>query len=113
MSLSISDFGLSELLSLQSWIEVGEALIEIRDSRLYKVEARTFEEYCRSKFRLEKSRVHQLMSGSRIVTSLDLGSSTKVEVTETAIREIAKVEPERRQEIFDKATEVSQGHTPT
>jgi hypothetical protein len=98
---------------LQSWIEVGEALIEIRDSRLYRIEAKTFEEYCRNKFRLEKSRVHQLMSGSKIVASLDLENSTKVEVTERAVREIAKLAPERRAEVFAAATGSAAGHVPT
>ena len=94
---------------LQSWIEVGEALIEIRDSRLYKIEAATFEEYCQNKFKMGRKYADRLISAAPIAREL---TPTGV-ISERAIREIAKVEPERRQEIFDKATDASQGHVPT
>ena len=94
---------------LQSWIEVGEALIEIRDSRLYRIEAGTFEEYCQSKFKIQKSYVYQLMTGSKVARDL----SATADVSQKAIREIAKVAPEKRQEVFEKATATASGHVPT
>ena len=94
---------------LQSWIEVGEALIEIRDSRLYKIEAKTFEEYCQTRFKMDRTYAHRLMNGAPIAKDL----LPKGNISERAVREIAKVAPERRQEIFDKATESASGHVPT
>lgn len=98
---------------LQSWIEVGEALIEIRDSRLYRIEAKTFEEYCQSRFKIQKSRVQQLISGAKVVASLEFESSTIVEVSEGAVRELKKVPEEKRAAVFQKATESASGHVPT
>jgi hypothetical protein len=93
---------------LQSWIEVGEALIEIRDSRLYRVDAGTFEEYVVNKFKMERRHAYRLMSGSSVARAL----SPIGHIPESVVREIAKVTPELRQEIFDKSTEIS-GHVPT
>jgi hypothetical protein len=38
--------------------------------------------------------------------------STTVDISERAVREIAKVAPEKRQEVFQKATEAASGHVP-
>ena len=99
--------------------QAGEALIEIRDSRLYRIEAKTFEEYCQSKFKIERARAYQLMGGAAVVGDL----STKVDkrsewwgkqraITETAARELTKVAPERRAEVFAAATVSALGHRP-
>jgi DNA-directed RNA polymerase specialized sigma subunit len=34
-------------------------------------------------------------------------------IPESVVREIAKVEPSKRQEVYDKATETASGHVPT
>jgi hypothetical protein len=94
---------------MQSWIEVGEALIEIRDSRLYRIEAKTFEEYCQSRFKMSRQHANRLISSAPIARSLE----TTVSISEKAVREIAKVAPEKRQEVFQKATESASGHVPT
>ena len=94
---------------LQSWIEVGEALIEIRDSRLYRIEAGTFEEYCQSRFKMGKAHAHRLMTAAPIAKDL----SPIGDIKESVIREIAKVAPERRAEVFAAATESAAGHVPT
>jgi hypothetical protein len=94
---------------LQSWIEVGEALIEIRDSRLYRIEAKTFEEYCQSRFKMGKAHAHRLMTAAPIAKDL----SPIGHIKESVIREIAKVAPERRAEVFAAATEAAAGHVPT
>ena len=51
----------------------------------------------------------QLMTGAPIARDL----CATAHISNKATLEIAKVEPERRQEIFDKATEASSGHVPT
>ena len=48
---------------LATFIEVGEALMEIRDSRLYRVEHKTFEDYCREKWKMSDRRARQLIPG--------------------------------------------------
>ena len=94
---------------IKSRDQAGEALIEIRDSRLYRIEAGTFEEYCQSKFKMTDRHARRLMQGAGIAKKIGPVGP----VTEYAIREIAKVAPEKRQEVFQKATESASGHVPT
>jgi len=51
---------------LAVWIQVGEALAEIRDSKLYRETHPTFEAYCRDRWNYTKSRAYQLMDGAQI-----------------------------------------------
>jgi hypothetical protein len=94
---------------LQSWIEVGEALIEIRDSRLYRVEAKTFGEYIQGRFKMSHRHANRLMTGAPIARE----NGPMGPFSERAVREIAKVEPSKRQEVFEKATATASGHVPT
>jgi hypothetical protein len=55
---------------IASFIEVGEALCEVRDSRLYKVEHGTFEDYCQKKWGITKSRANQLIGAAVVVENL-------------------------------------------
>ena len=90
-------------------LEVGEALIEIRDSRLYRVEAKTFGEYIQKKFKMSHQHANRLMTGAPIAREIEpMGV-----IPERAVREIAKVEPSKRQEVFEKATSTASGHVPT
>ena len=41
---------------LQSFFEVGAALKEIRDSRLYRDEHGTFEDYCQTRWGIDRQR---------------------------------------------------------
>lgn len=58
---------------------------------------------------MDRTYAYRLMDAAPIAREV----SPVGHISERAIREIAKVEPERRQEIFDKATEALQGHVPT
>lgn len=80
---------------LATFIEVGTALLEIRDQRLYREQYRTFEEYCRERWELKQSRAYQLMDSAKIIENL---SSTIVELprTESQARPLAKLEPEQQ-----------------
>ena len=53
--------------SLRSFVDIGDALLEIRESRLYRDEHTTFERYCQERWNITKSRANQLISASRLV----------------------------------------------
>src|SRR5512139_391982 len=75
--------------------ELGQALAEIRDLRLYKREYGSFSEYCREKWGWERRYTDYVIAGAEAVKSLPEKVSTKV-LTETAARELAKVPAEKR-----------------
>jgi hypothetical protein len=99
---------------LQTFIEVGSALMEIRNSRLYRQMYATFEEYCQERWDLRKSRTYQLMDAAEVVENLK--SSTIVElssgsiplpVNEAQARPLAKLEVEMQRQVWQRAVETA------
>jgi hypothetical protein len=100
ITLQRDDQRLSELEKVitrgkKTFVEVGLALAEIRDLRLYRREYSGFEEYCRKKWGWEKRYTNYVIAGAEAVTSLPEKLGTIVP-TEAAARELAKVEPTQR-----------------
>ncbi|MCX6916906.1 MAG: hypothetical protein NT167_28365, partial [Verrucomicrobia bacterium] len=79
----------------QTFVEVGLALAEIRDLRLYKREYGSFSEYCREKWGWNKSYAYYMIHSAEVVKALPEKVSTIVD-SEGVARELAKVEPEQR-----------------
>jgi len=98
---------------LQTFVEVGEALMEIRDSRLYRIEHGTFEAYCLEKWDLKQSRAYQLMDAAKV--SENLKSSTIVELpqTESQARPLTKLPAEQQPIAWARAVENAGGEQPT
>lgn len=57
---------------LATFVEVGEALAEIRDSRLYLESHGSFEDYCRQRWGLGRSRAYQLIDAAAVSTIVDI-----------------------------------------
>lgn len=53
---------------LKSFIDVGEALSTIRDSRLYRRSHATFEDYCAERWNLKRQRAYELMNAAAVVS---------------------------------------------
>ena len=79
----------------KTFVEVGLALAEIRDLRLYKREYGGFEEYCREKWGWEKAYANHVIRAADVVKSLPDNLATIV-ATETQARELAKIPAEHR-----------------
>ncbi|SRR6266516_2104440 len=50
----------------KTFVEVGQALLAIRDGRLYKKEYKTFEQYCRDRWKWSKTHVNRLIAASEM-----------------------------------------------
>jgi hypothetical protein len=59
---------------LRSFVQVGEALLRIRDEKLYRATHRTFEAYCRERWDLSRSRAYQLLDAYAVSTIVDIQS---------------------------------------
>lgn len=55
---------------LQTFVDVGTALLEIRDGRLYRQEYGTFEGYCQDKWGFSRSRAHRLIDAAEVANNL-------------------------------------------
>jgi hypothetical protein len=85
---------------LESFVEVGEALSDIRDARLYRATHGTFESYCAEKWGMSRVRAHQLIEGASVVLTM---VNKDVITSERQARELARIEPSRREEVIRKA----------
>lgn len=84
---------------LQTFVEVGQALLTIRDKRLYRSGFKTFEEYCDVKWEIGRGRVYQLIGAAQVISNL----STRVDIlpkNEKEARSLAGLEPEIQQEAW-------------
>lgn len=91
---------------LTNFIDVGNALSEIRDARLYRASHGTFEDYCRERWGMSRQRASQLVDAAFVMSTIvDKAAIT----TESQARELARVEPARRQEVVEKAVAATGG----
>ena len=57
---------------LKTFCEVGEALLAIRDGRLYRATHSTFDDYCRERWGFSRVRAHQLIEATKVIENLSL-----------------------------------------
>jgi hypothetical protein len=88
----------------KTFVEVGLALAEIRDARLYRSDFDTFEAYCQKKWGFTKTYANNLIAGADVVKQLPEKLTTIV-VSEGQARELAKVPAEKRVEVLKAAQE--------
>jgi hypothetical protein len=101
---------------LSTFLQVGRALLEIHDGRLYAAEHRTFEEYCSKRWKLSVQRGYQLIDAAKVIDAV----STRVEIeppeNEAQARELAQTlrreGPEAAAEAWEQAVE-QHGPQPT
>jgi hypothetical protein len=79
----------------KTFVEVGLALAEIRDMRLYKREYSGFAEYCQNKWGWNKSYAYYMIDSAEVVKALPEKVSTMVD-SERQVRELAKVPAKER-----------------
>lgn len=94
MSEALVESRLTELESViergqQTFIEVGVALAEIRDSKLYRERFATFEDYCKDRWGWNASRSRQLIGAAEAVASMQ-------SVTVVTQSELPSVQTERQ-----------------
>lgn len=91
---------------MQTFVHVGNALLEIRDGRLYRQTHSTFEDYCRERWGMSRPRAYQLIEAAETVSNL----STIVDIlptAETHIRPLTTLEPAQQREAWQRAVETA------
>jgi hypothetical protein len=94
----ITDRQRLELKVERAFSEAGRALLELRDRRLYRSTHKTFEEYCRGRFGMHRSRLYQLIDATKVVDNLSkcLQFVDIFPTNESQCRELAKLEPDEQ-----------------
>jgi N6-adenosine-specific RNA methylase IME4 len=84
---------------LKTFVEVGEALLLIRDRRLYRQTHSSFESYCRERWGMSKRRANQLVGAAGVIENL--GTIVPVlPATESQCRPLAGLLPEEQREVW-------------
>lgn len=97
---------------LSTFVEVGNALAAIRDSKLYRGTHGTFLDYCRERWGLGRSHVYRLMDAA--IVAGNLGESSPMgEVNERVLRPLTRLEPEQQREAYAEAVADANGDKPT
>jgi N6-adenosine-specific RNA methylase IME4 len=92
---------------LQSFVEVGTALTQIRDSKLYRESHSSFSKYCEERWSLSKTRAYQLIEsaevGKQVSTIVDTSPANEAQA-----RELSKLdEPDEQSEAWQEAVETA------
>jgi len=88
---------------LKTFVEVGSALMDIRDARLYRNGYATFEDYCQQRWNMSRPRAYQLIEASETVKGLSTNVDTPTPTTESQARELSGLEPETAAEVMKTA----------
>jgi hypothetical protein len=91
---------------LRTFSDVGNALLTIRDRRLYQEQYTTFEAYCREQWGFAKSQAYRLMESAVVIANLSpIGD---IPATESQARELVGMGKEQQQLAWKEATERAQ-----
>jgi len=123
-------------IGLKNFVEVGTALLEIQQHRLYRATHATFAAYCKERWGMAKSQAYRVMESAQIVGFLPVkvGEEAPLKVqsstddlspmgdtsnplpapnNERSIRPLTKVPKEKVAETYKRAVEIAGGQAPT
>lgn len=88
-------------IGLNAFHRAGNALVDIRDRRLYRQHYTTFEEYCRERWGFSKTHANRLIGASSVAENLTpLGVKPE---SESHLRPLTGLEPEQQREVWQEA----------
>ena len=94
---------------LHTFLDVGNALREIRDSKLYREKWTTFEGYVEDRYDMKRAHAYRLIEAVETKDKVEKMSPIGDKITnEAQLRELAKVPEEAIQAVLDKVVEDSQ-----
>jgi hypothetical protein len=88
---------------IKTFVQVGQALLAIRDQRLYRQQYGTFEEYLRQRWDLGQSRAYPLMDAAGVVTNLKCSTIVELPTNEAQARPLAALPAEQQAEAWQEA----------
>lgn len=70
---------------VKTFVQVGNALSEIRDDKLYRAKFDTFEDYCKVRWGMSRIHAHRMMESAEVMELLPIGNKP---TTESQAREL-------------------------
>lgn len=94
---------------LHTFVEVGQALTEIRDAKLYRASHKTFETYCKERWEISRPRAYELIDHAKVAASDPILSDASDKLTARDVRAIKDDAPAVAAEIKSR---IKQGDAP-
>lgn len=90
---------------LQTFVDVGTALLSIRDERLYRQDYGTFEDYCQERWGIVRRQADRLIQAAEVVENLrPIGL---IPSTESQTRPLTNLEPDQQREVWAKVVDTA------
>lgn len=98
--------------------EIGKALQEISDRRLYRASHKTFEDYCKDRFGFGHTRPYQLMTAAKIADEILYTNGVQnknlpIPTAEKQVRPLSSFPEGDRVSIWEEAVKENSGKVPT
>lgn len=95
---------------LQTAFEVGAALLEIRDQKLYREKAKTFEAYCQAEFEIDRSYAYRLIDAHEVNAIVKMSPiGDKIELNEWQCRSLSGVPEDEIHDVVTAAYSKAEG----
>jgi len=88
-------------IGLKAFWEIGLALSQIRDQRLYRENYKTFEEYCITRWEMSRRSAYQLISAATVVENVR-NCAQILPLNEAQARPLTALPPEQQREAWTK-----------
>ena len=96
---------------MDSFIEVGNALLRIRNERLYRSDFGTFQEYCEARWSMSKTHANRMIDAAEVAENLTpMGVKP---TSERQLRPLVALPPVKQREAWKSAVETSATGQPT
>lgn len=92
---------------LNTFVEVGSALAAIRDSRLYRAEYGTFEEYCDKRWRFARRTAYQYIEAAEAAENVR-NCAQVAPARESQVRPLTRLEPDQQRVAWSRANEIAE-----
>lgn len=93
------------------FFEVGNALTQIREKKLYRREHETFEDYCQDKWGIGRNYASKLIGAAVVVENL--GTIVPKPKNEAQVRPLKKLPPTEQKKVWEQAVVANEGKQPT
>ena len=93
---------------LKTFVDVGSALMAIRDSRLYREKYSTFEDYCRERWGFTRQSANRYIGAAEAVRNIEMEPIGSIlPQTESQARPLTSLPPEQQREAWQAAVETA------
>lgn len=97
------------VVNFRSFVQVGQALSEIRDRQLYRERYRTFDRYVKELFDIGARRAYQLIDAAEVVKNVNNCSQDTcidmLPINEAQVRPLTRLRPEQQKTVWQAAVE--------